>query len=218
MRVAGFWILILFSESDDKFLNNCLFIYQMEKSPQDRIMHQVFMFPTTRLSFRELERRTGLSIGSVAKHAKLLEKEGLIEIEEMPNAKYVFAHMEHPEYLRMKTLSNIENLYSSGLVRHLNDKISPDAIILFGSYGKGSDTERSDVDICVINPNSSVPDLKDFEKRLQRDINVLVPERPEKVFISTIANGFVLSGHLDIWNLQNISGSGKLSGQRRMRS
>jgi predicted nucleotidyltransferase len=45
----------------------------------------------------------------------------------------------------------------SGIVQRIVDELRPEKIILFGSYGYGSPTENSDVDLLVIMETSSRP-------------------------------------------------------------
>jgi len=173
----------------------------MDKSPEHEIMSLLYLQPTTRFSYREIERNTDLSIGSISKYAKLLEKEKLILIENMPNAKYVTANIDNQRFRKLKRLFNISILYESGLVDDIDRKLRPNAIVLFGSFGNGDDTERSDIDICVVGGRKNSYNSKKYEKTLKRDISIMHLRnlnRSSKEFKDELVNGFVLGGYLAI--------------------
>jgi predicted nucleotidyltransferase len=169
--------------------------------PEEQILDVVFTFPTTRLSYREIERKTDLSIGSVSKYVPKLAEKELINVEILPNAKYVIGNFDNDEFRRLKRLNNIKKLYNTGLIDYINTKISPEVIILFGSFEKGEDFEDSDIDICVINQKKIYLNYSSFEDKLYRVINVLPIsniKKSRKEFIGNLANGFVIKGILEI--------------------
>jgi len=100
----------------------------------------------------------------------------------------------------LKRSYNLFSLYRSELVNELTEIYNkPEAIVLFGSYSKGEDTEESDIDIAVITERQKDVNLAVFERRLYRKIKVLEIQRPriEKEFWNTLINGIVLYGYLE---------------------
>jgi len=77
----------------------------------------------------------------------------------------------------------------------------PETIVLFGSYARGEDTEKSDIDILVITQNKeSLMELKELENKLNRKINIHILKsikNSKEEFKNSIANGIVLYGHLE---------------------
>ena len=59
-------------------------------------------------------------------------------------------------------------MYESKLIDSLVLKYSNPAIVLFGSFDKGEDSKRSDIDILVVTPLKKTVDVALFEKKLKR--------------------------------------------------
>ena len=70
-------------------------------------------------------------------------------------------------------------------------------MVLFGSFARGEDTEKSDIDIVVVGGAGSA-NAGLFEEALGRKISIheLKPRDVEKEFLFSLANGFVLHGAL----------------------
>ncbi|MBI2135546.1 nucleotidyltransferase domain-containing protein [Candidatus Woesearchaeota archaeon] len=101
----------------------------------------------------------------------------------------------------MKRLYNTYSLYESRLIEELKHFYEqPEAIILFGSYEKGTDNEKSDIDIAVITNKQKLPELTRFEKKLKRKIDILTIDlkSASKEFKNSLANGIVLEGYLEL--------------------
>ncbi len=160
-----------------------------------------FQNPTEEFAYREIERRTGISIATVSKYIRPLSKEGLVKTRKSANAIMVRSNQENTLFLKLKRAYNLEVIYSSGLVQHLIDTLRPDAIILFGSFSKGEDNEKSDIDIAIIHGREIETDLLRFEKVIGRKINTVKIKSlkyAEKEFINSLANGIVLDGFIEV--------------------
>ena len=97
-----------------------------------------------------------------------------------------------------KKIFNLLKIYESGIINYLYDYYSPSAIILFGSYSRGEDISTSDIDIGIITPKKNQPELKNFEKKLKRKVNLslFVKKEVSEEFFTNIINGIVLKGVL----------------------
>ncbi len=158
--------------------------------------------PRKEFSYREIERSTGYSIGTVSKYLKKLDKEGFVISRNTGNTILVKANTENEVFLNMKRVHNIEILYLSGLIRYINEKQRPDAVILFGSYSRGEDIEESDIDIALINSRHEDMDLTRFENTLERKINITYIKslkNTDKDFLNSLANGIVMYGFVEYW-------------------
>ena len=73
-------------------------------------------------------------------------------------------------------------------------------VLVFGSYAKGEDTEKSDIDMAIITEKKLNLDLDNFEKRLKRKIHILEIKRKEikPTLMNNLANGIVLYGYLKV--------------------
>ncbi len=162
------------------------------------VLKVFFEDPNKKFHIRELARLTDLSPPGIMKIVKNLEKEKLVIAEKRGFVTDVCA-TRTDAFFRLKRSVNLIMLYESGLVDFLNKAYEqPEAIVLFGSYSKGEDTSKSDIDIAVVTNKSEQSSLDKFEKYLKRSVNLheVKMSRAEKDFINTLANGIVLSGYL----------------------
>jgi predicted nucleotidyltransferase len=171
----------------------------LNKSNIDKIVELVFKQPTAKFTIRELARKAGIAPPTALYIVRALKKEGIVREARVARASQISANLESLAYRRKKLVYNLDSVFSSGLIDFLikayND---PKAIILFGSYARGEDIERSDVDIAVMTTEEKRHDLKSFEKTLSRIISIheVEPNKVSKEFISSLCNGIVLWGAL----------------------
>ena len=82
------------------------------------------------------------------------------------------------------------------------EKFNPNSIVLFGSYQKGEDTIKSDIDLFIESKEQNI-NLQEFETKLNRKIQLHFNESFEKYpkeLKNNICNGIVLKGYLEIFN------------------
>jgi len=165
-----------------------------------KVMELFFKFPYSSFHIREIARQTKLSSTGIIKIVKKLKKEKLLVSSRKVNLVEIKPDFEG-RFTFMKRLYNIFSLYDSGLMELLKDFYEmPAAIILFGSYADGTDSEKSDVDVAVISKKNDVPNLEKFEKQLKRNINIHAVniDSMSKEFKNSLANGIVLEGFVEI--------------------
>ena len=175
----------------------------METSPPNQILELLFTFPRKQFSYRDIERNTDLSIGTISKYVPLLEKQDLLKRDVRPTAKYVSANFSNPTFRQLKRANNLKKLYESNIINELEIKLRPTSIVLFGSYSRGEDTEESDIDIAILGGRKFQLNRKPFEKKLQRHINLTQIQRVTKMqdeFKQTLINAIVVSGLLSDMN------------------
>ena len=167
----------------------------------NKILEYFLKNPNTTIHLRELARNTGFSSAGSSKSLKLLVKKGFVE-EHKTKAVSNYKAKLTSKFIQLKKIYNLHSLYGSGLVDFLKEKYQfPETIILFGSYSKGEDTEKSDIDLAIISPSEKSLDLSKFENILERKINLLEfknLKKAEKKFINNIINGIVLEGVFEI--------------------
>src|SRR3989344_9701656 len=115
-----------------------------------KVMELFFKFPYRIFHIRELARLTRLSSTGIIKIVKKLKKEKLLITKKVKNIEEIKPNF-NGKFLLIKRLHNIYSLYNSGLIDFIKKYYEmPKAIILFGSYSDGTDTEKSDIDIAII--------------------------------------------------------------------
>jgi len=153
--------------------------------------------PTESFRLRELSRLSGISPLSVVNYLKEFEKEELIKKYEKRKIPFYQAARDNEKFILYKKISIIYELNDSGVVSYLWDKLSPDAVILYGGYAKGESTEESDIDLFLICKEKHL-DLSEFEKKLGRKIHLMFASFAGKIpreLKNNLINGIVLKGY-----------------------
>lgn len=169
----------------------------LRKSNTEKVLEVIFKEPTAKFTIRELARRTEISPPTSLHIVRNLVKEGILQESKVATASQISANFESEAYKRKKKAYNIESIYTSGLIDYLRRVYhEPKAIIMFGSYARGEDVERSDIDIAIITAEEKILDLKQFEKALSRTINIheTALEKVSQEFRNNLYNGVVLYG------------------------
>lgn len=171
-----------------------------------RVIGVVLSYPTHRFTVREMSRLTKITHPTVSRSLQKLNKLGLAKRELQKNMSGIgtiifwVANREGEKYKLYKKIANLEQLYFSALIEKIASETTPNAIILFGSYSRGEDTEESDIDLFVISKEKQI-NLKGYEQRLHRKINITFEtdiKKLSKEFLNNIINGIILYGYLEV--------------------
>ena len=155
--------------------------------------------PAEGMPLRWISRKARLAHTSVKIHLNSLEKEGLVKKENGRSFPVYRAVQESEKFRFYKKMDILFRLVEeTGLVEALWDKLSPTAIVLFGSASRGEDVGGSDIDI-FIGGREKRFDANKFEKPLARKISLHFGDfkRLPKELSNNIANGVVLAGYLE---------------------
>lgn len=169
----------------------------MQKCSYIKVLSVFFKEPTKIHFIREIGRKISLAQTSVRKYIKEMEKEGLIEGKKAKPFDGFVANRENEEFISLKQVYNLYSLIE--LKKELIEKLGPKAIILFGSYQKGEDTEESDVDILVVSKVKKEVNLKKYEKETKRKIHLTFVDNLKKLgknVRDNVKNGWVLYGRI----------------------
>lgn len=163
---------------------------------------KVFLFnPTESFRLRELSRLSKISPPSIMQYLKEFEKEELIIKYQKRGIPFYKANFDNETFREYKKISILFELDNSGLIGFLWQKLSPEAIILYGSYSKGESIESSDIDLFIIGKEKEI-NLSNFEKILGVKIHVMFEENTKKIpaeLKNNIINGIILKGYLKIF-------------------
>lgn len=163
-----------------------------------RVMKLFFDAPEKKFHVRQIARLTQLSAPGVSKIVARLKKEGLLSSESTGLVENVFA-AKTGQFLHLKRCYNMMAIHESGLIDLLREEYEePEAIVLFGSFGRGDDASKSDIDMAIVTSKSKELDLKKIEALLGRKLNIYEIKIREckKEFLNNLANGVVLYGYL----------------------
>jgi predicted nucleotidyltransferase len=163
---------------------------------------RIFLFnPTEDFRLRELSRISQISPASVMIYLKEFERNKLIKSFKKRKIPFYKAEIDNETFREYKKISILFELNNSGLIDFLWDKISPKAIILYGSYVKGESIDESDIDIFIMGKEKNL-DLNEFEKKLEKKIHIMFNNNPKKIsneLKNNLVNGIVLKGYFKLF-------------------
>jgi predicted nucleotidyltransferase len=149
-----------------------------------------------RISVREYAKIVGVSPPTASKILMEYNKEGLLKKQEDRNYIFFFVNKES------KTFIELSRIYWEDILKEIVELIEKTAvnptIILFGSLSKAETTPSSDVDIAIISHKKEL-DIKNFEKKLKREIQIFWFDSFNDItgeLKNNILNGDILYGRL----------------------
>ena len=200
MRSSGF---------DDNLVKNKLANVESSqlREAYRKVLHWFFSFPDRFIGLNDLSVELGIAKKTAKDVVLKLIDEGFLSKEEIGKAWRISCNHEHFYNQSLKITYNLEMVFLSGIIQEIY-KIFPDArsIILFGSYRKGDDNDKSDIDIAVVvlnNEGMKIVELGAIGKfgyRVDVPVNLHVFSR-NKVdlnLFANISNGIVLDGFLEV--------------------
>ena len=143
---------------------------------------------------RELAKLSKVSLGTVSSKFSKLVKEGLVEQKTGGQEKYYKLNLTNSKTRKLCELfenDNREKLYSENrrfawVLEDFTKKVSDFApevqsIIFFGSGARGQATERSDIDILVLVPNSEEEQFKKLMNSVDKLAGEVSGRHPAKL-------------------------------------
>ena len=170
----------------------------LEKYNRYKLLRIFLEGPTESFRLRELARLSKISPPSVLNYLKEFEKENLIEKYERRDIHFYRANIDNEDFIEYKKLSILYELHNSGLIGYLWHKLSPKAIILYGSQIKGESTEYSDIDLFIIGREKKI-NLGEFQEMLKKEIHLFFEDNINNIpkeLKNNLINGIVLKGYL----------------------
>tara|TARA_Y100000034_G_scaffold101786_1_gene126296 strand:- start:510 stop:1079 length:570 start_codon:yes stop_codon:yes gene_type:complete len=175
------------------------------REPVFKVAELIFNEPNKEFHLRGISSLAGISTTAAASTIDELKEYKIICVEKTAITSKIKADQESESYRFYKKIFNIYRLERYNIINTIKDAYRAKTIILFGSFARGEDIERSDIDILILTNNKEKPDIKRFlsicEKKLNRNINLTVLKSLEKSaseFKNNIANGIILHGYLKV--------------------
>ena len=167
-------------------------------------MDKLFLeHPEKEYHVRQIARISKKSPTTVSKTLTSLHKGGLL-LKRKERGHVLFrADAASSSFKERKIAYNREKLKESGLLERIDEGYNhPEAVIVFGSYARGEDGERSDVDIAIMTPLKKSVDFPECERKLKRRLHLFTLSREDvermkehnKELLNAIVNGNVVSG------------------------
>jgi len=170
---------------------------------KEKIKEYFLDYPTAKLRVRGIEKVLKVPLPSVIRYCKELKDENILDIEKIGNVSLYKANKSHESYLLEKTLHNIKKIHESGILDKLKEEFSNPPIILFGSFSKGEDTEKSDIDLFIETPSKKEINLEKYEKILKRNIQIFKNKSLKEIsnpqLSNNIINGIKLNNYVEVF-------------------
>ena|SRR3989344_1368274 len=164
-----------------------------------KILELFFKFPGRNFQLREISRLAKIALPSTKKYLEGLAEDKLILKNKETLYKSYNANIENNDFRLYKKVSTLVKLKE--LISEMEDKINPDAIIIYGSASKGEDVEDSDIDLFVVGKDKSI-NLEKYEKELNRKIHIIFENNIKNVsseFLNNLINGIIMYGYLKVF-------------------
>ncbi|MBU2523294.1 MAG: nucleotidyltransferase domain-containing protein [Nanoarchaeota archaeon] len=156
-----------------------------------------------RLSLRKIARLLKKTPTAISNALDGLKKENSITVEKSKemNLLSIQLNRDNSCAIELKRVENLRMIYESKIVDFLRNSLPGGTIILFGSYSRGEDTVKSDIDIAVIGRKEKELSLDEFDEIFERKviINFYQSFRGiHKHLLDNILNGIVLNGGVEL--------------------
>ncbi len=173
----------------------------LKKYNKYRVLKVFLDSPIESHGLREIGRIAQLAPASVLNYLREFEKKGIIKKIKKNKIPLYKAERENENFIFYKKLSIIYELHESGFIDYLWQKLSPKAIILYGSYAKGESTEESDIDLFLIGKEEKIDILK-YEEKIGREIHLIFNQNVKEIsneLKNNLINGIVLKGYFKVF-------------------
>lgn len=138
------------------------------------IFRLLFRGDNPSIHLRDLQRQSGLSIGSIQKEIAHLKKLDLVTSERDGNRLYYAAKSDHPLYNEICGLVEKTSGVAEKLKEVLRSISGIECAFIFGSFAKGEEKSHSDIDLIVIGTaglRKLSPIIRPITEQTQREIN-----------------------------------------------
>ena len=175
-----------------------------------KVLYLYFSFPNSESGLNDLSADLKISKSTAKKVVNDLIKIGFLNRKIYGKTWRITCNQRHFYNLTRKTIFNLAMVYEayeSGLREDIRKVVkNPRVVMLFGSYRRGDDTEKSDIDIAVEILEDK--ELQIFElgkiaefgyrENVPVNLHVFSRKKIDLNLFSNIANGFVLEGFLEV--------------------
>jgi len=172
-----------------------------------KMLHWFFSYPNKEMSLNDLSSVLEISKTTAKRIISQLVNEDFLKIEILGKMWRISCNQDHKYNYSRKICYNLSMIYESSILREIYNSIeSPRAMILFGSYRKGDDTENSDIDIAVEVLGNGDPAIVElgvlpvfgYRKDVPVNLHIFSRNKVDLNLFSNIANGILLEGFLEV--------------------
>lgn len=172
-----------------------------------KVLQWFFAYPSREIGLNDLSEALKISKTTAKRIVDELVKEEFLKKEILGKIWRISCNQEHIYNYSKKIAYNLMLVYESGIAKKIKKIIqNPRAVVLFGSYRKGDDTEKSDIDIAVEvlgNQELKIENIGvikkfGYRKNVPVNIHLFSKNNADLNLFANIANGIVLEGFLEV--------------------
>lgn len=175
-----------------------------------KVLYWFFSFPNIETGLNDISSDLKISKTTAKKIINILVEEGFLNKNVYGKTWRITCNLNHPYNLTTKisfNLNMVYNAYYSGLRDHILKIVgNARSITLFGSYRKGDDNEKSDIDIAVeVMDDEEIRIVElgvikkfGFRDNVKVNLHIFSRNKVDLNLFSNIANGIVLEGFLEV--------------------
>ncbi len=151
-----------------------------------------------RINVREYSRIIKVSPPTASTLLEKLRKQNLLKKEKEKIYINYFANKTNNLFIDLSRIYWSTLIKKSALIDYLNKELINPIIVLFGSFSKAEIKKGSDIDLAVFSVLKKDLNLKNFEKKLNRKIQLFLFKSREEIknkeLLNNILNGYKISG------------------------
>jgi predicted nucleotidyltransferase len=126
------------------------------------------------IHLRDIQRKSGLAIGTIQKEINHLKNLDLVASERDGNRIYISANINHPLYRDICAMVEKTSGAMEKIKEALADIKGIECAFVFGSFAKGKEKSHSDIDLMIIGDvglRTLSSRFKSLTEQLEREIN-----------------------------------------------
>ena len=170
-------------------------LYISKSKIRQDLLTLFFTNTTQKYYLRELQRILGYSAGSIRRELLRFQKDNLFNNLKAGNLLYYTLNTDHLLFNELKTIvaktAGVEGSLKNTLLSIKDIKIA----FIYGSFATKREKGTSDIDLMIIgNPDTSLLNEKiaRVERKLKREINIIVYSCNEYKYKKKMKSGFVI--------------------------
>lgn len=139
-----------------------------------KAIQEVTSKPNKSFSVRGLASGIGISVGASRIALECMKEKGIVTLGVIGKTYQYRANLESPLCRQWKILFNLDSLTDSKLIEQLVEKVPAiQSVLLYGSFAKGTNDEKSDIDLLVVtHKTSKIP--AEIANKLSKEANLTI--------------------------------------------
>jgi len=144
----------------------------LEKYALIKAVRAITSNPRKSFSVRGLAKDAAISVGAARTALDYMHKKGIVSLKIIGKTYQYRANLENPLCRQWKILFNLDRIIDSKVIEMAVKKIpQTTSVLLYGSYARGTNDEKSDIDLLVISNQKNKTDFG-FINRLGMEVNI----------------------------------------------